>query len=132
MRDYGKHGETWTDFRGFQWPLIESVRRLKFKYPAHAALRAHIFHRDGFKCVRCPAKAAVVPEAYDGHSTLHTDTQVSNGFQDMLVLDHILTLKAGGRNEIANFQTLCETCNKSKQREDIAATRKHREDRNGR
>jgi 5-methylcytosine-specific restriction endonuclease McrA len=36
-------------------------------------------------------------------------------------VDHILTLKAGGLNVIENFQSLCETCNKRKQRDDKAA-----------
>lgn len=44
----------------------------------------------------------------------------------MLVLDHVLTLKAGGRSVIENLQTLCETCNKRKQRTDIADARAYR------
>lgn len=47
---------------------------------------------------------------------------VSSGFRDILVVDHVLTMKAGGLNYIENFQTLCETCNKRKSREDKAAT----------
>lgn len=120
MRDY------WTDYKGRQWPVSTSPMRLKFKYPSHAALRAHIFHRDGYACVRCPAVAVDVPENYDGRNTLGTNT-TSGGWQDILVLDHILTLKAGGRNVVENFQTLCEACNKSKQREDIAAAMAYRE-----
>ena len=121
MRDYGKFGPTWTDYMGRQWPIITSKRRLKFKYPAHAALRAHVFYRDDFKCVRCQAAAVNVPFTYDGAETLQTNTRVSSGYPDILVVDHVLTLKAGGVNAIENFQTLCETCNKSKQREDRAA-----------
>ena len=122
MRDYGKVSENvWTDYKGRVWPVITSVRRLKFKYPAHAALREHIYVRDGFKCCRCCASAVSVPEGWDGRSTLFTNTKVSSGYPDMLILDHVLTLKAGGLNEISNFQTLCETCNKRKQKEDRAA-----------
>lgn len=101
--------------------MIQSRLRLKFKYPAHAALRAHVFHRDGYKCVRCEASAIDVPFDYSGADTLFTDTFVSSGFRDVLVVDHVLTLKAGGLNVIENFQTLCETCNKRKSREDKAA-----------
>ena len=122
MRDYSKSpGGTWADYLGRAWPVIQSRRRLKFKYPAHAALRAHVFHRDGYKCVRCDASAIDVPFDYSGADTLFTDTFVSSGFRDVLVVDHILTLKAGGLNVIENFQTLCETCNKRKSREDGAA-----------
>lgn len=122
MRDYSNSlGRTWTDYLGRVWPVIQSRRRLKFKYPAHAALRAHIFHRDGYKCVRCGAAAIEIPEDYTGAGTLRTDTFVSSGYRDALVVDHILTLKAGGRNSIENFQTLCETCNKRKLPEDRAA-----------
>lgn len=112
--------ETWTDYRGLAWPVVTSTRRLKFKYPAHAALRAHVFRRDGFRCCRCEAVAVGVPADYDGRATLFTNTTVCSGWPDMLVLDHVLTLRAGGRNVVGNFQTLCETCNRRKQREDRA------------
>jgi 5-methylcytosine-specific restriction endonuclease McrA len=114
--------DTWIDWQGRPWPVITSRRRLKFKYPAHAALRAHIFRRDGFCCVRCGAKAVEPTDNYEGRQTLRTDTKVSSGYPDMLILDHILTLPAGGRNVVENFQTLCETCNKRKQRDDRVAT----------
>lgn len=125
-----KHGAdsalVWTDFTGQQWPVVQSARRLKFKYPAHAALRRHVFHRDGYACVRCGASAAAVPTDYDGTETLTTSTTLASGFPDVLVLDHILTLRAGGRSVLANLQTLCETCNKRKQKEDKVATAKYR------
>lgn len=120
MRDY------WTDYRGQKWRVVTSGRRLKFSYPAHAALRAHIFHRDGYRCRRCAAAAINVPVNYTGSETLRTNTRVSSGWPDVLILDHVLTLKAGGRNVVENLQTLCETCNKRKQKEDrkaIAASR---------
>lgn len=127
MREYGKVSpQFWVDHRGRKWPVSTSTRRPKYKYPAHAAMRAYVFHRDGYKCCRCPAKAAVVPEDYTGHDTLFTDTILKSGYPDMLIVDHVLTLKAGGRNVVDNFQTLCETCNKRKQKEDRAAAEKHR------
>lgn len=123
MRDYGKvSSETWVDYKGRVWPVITSSRRLKFKYPAHAALREHVFTRDGFKCCHCGAAADAVPAGWNGSSTLTTNTKLSSGWADMLILDHMLTLKAGGKNAVENFQTLCETCNKRKQKVDKAAT----------
>ncbi len=116
--------ETWVDFRGLSWPVVASARRLNFRYPAHAALRAHVFHRDGFRCCRCPAKAIDVPTDYDGRFVLQTDTFVLGGqWRDMLVLDHVLTLRAGGRSVIGNLQALCETCNRKKIPADVLATR---------
>lgn len=116
--------EIWTDYKGTSWPVVASSRRLKFKYPAHAALRAHVFHRDGFKCQRCDAAAVEVPQAYDGKSALWTDTKVSSGWPDMLILDHVLTLRAGGKSIVSNLQALCETCNRRKIPEDVEAARK--------
>lgn len=124
MREYGKFSaKTWVDYKGRAWPVLTSIRRLKFKYPSHAALREHIFTRDGFTCCHCGATATTVPEGWNGVSTLTTNTKVRSGWPDMLVLDHMLTLKAGGKNTIENLQTLCETCNKRKQKHDISATR---------
>lgn len=120
MCDYGTL-RTWVDYKGRTWRVVTATSRLKFKYPAHAALREHVFVMDGFKCRRCPARALAVPDGWNGRFTLPTNTYASPGYRDALVADHVLTLKAGGRNEIANFQTLCETCNRRKQKEDIAA-----------
>ena len=111
------------DSWGRVWPVIQTRRRLKFSYPAHAALRAHVFFRDGYKCVRCnaEAEAEAVPAAFDGSKTIFTKPRLKSGFRDQLVLDHILSLRAGGSSVIENLQTLCETCNKRKQRDDRAA-----------
>lgn len=114
--------ETWIDFRGRTWPVTTSRRRLKFKIPCHAALRAHVFQRDNFTCCRCGAQAVNCPAEYDGRFSLSTNTLVRGRWSDVLILDHVLTLAAGGRSVIENLQTLCETCNKRKQREDKAAT----------
>lgn len=104
----------WTDHWGNHWPVVQSRRRLKFNIPCHAAIRRHIFHRDGYGCVRCNARAIEIPSPYTGRYSLRTDTFVSPGWRDVLVLDHILTLPAGGLNVVENFQTLCETCNRKK------------------
>lgn len=128
MRDYAKVApQFWIDHNGHVWPVIQSHRRLKFKYPLHAAHRAFVFHRDGYKCTRCDAYAVCVPENYDGKETLQTNTLISSGYKDFLVVDHILTLNAGGLNVIENFQTLCETCNKKKIKEDNVNSKIHRD-----
>lgn len=114
--------ETWTDHLGRVWPLVRSVRRLKFKYPMHAALRAFVFNRDGYCCVRCGASAETIPADFDGHETLRTNTKTGVGTVDVLVVDHVLTLAAGGKSHPGNLQTLCETCNKRKSKEDRAAS----------
>lgn len=121
MRDY------WTDFRGRKWPIVKSRRRLKFKYASHAALRAHVFHRDRFCCVRCGVAAINVPDEYDGSKTLSTSAMGRGGFPVDLALDHLKTLKAGGRNTVENLQALCETCNRKKQPEDRAAVDSRRD-----
>ena len=120
MREYA---ETWTDHLGRVWPVVQSCRRLKFKYPAHAALRVHVFHRDGFKCCRCPAHAIDVPAEWDGRDALSTNVRGNCGFPVLLVLDHIRTLRAGGRSTVQNLQTLCETCNRRKLHEDLVVYR---------
>lgn len=117
----------WTDHLGIVWALPVMQGPLKFKLPSHAAIRAFVFHRDGYKCRRCPARAVNIPDAYDGRYTLFTDTLVRSrkgdrSWSDVLIVDHVLTRRAGGRNHPDNLQTLCETCNKQKQAEDRAAT----------
>ena len=97
---------------------LATRRRLKFSTPAHAALRRDVFIRDQFRCVRCGDSAISIPDSCDGRYTLKTGKILASGFHDVLVIDHVVTLRAGGANSIENFQTLCETCNKKKQKED--------------
>jgi 5-methylcytosine-specific restriction endonuclease McrA len=79
-------------------------------------------------CVRCGAKAIEVPTDYDGRFTLWTNTFTKKGgWRDVLILDHILTRKAGGQNRVENLQTLCETCNRRKVAEDKEAARQFQE-----
>ncbi|WP_084191455.1 HNH endonuclease [Algiphilus aromaticivorans] len=107
----------WTDHKGRQWPEVRSPRRLKFKYPLHAALRAYVMHRDNYRCRKCLAAAIDVPTDYDGRSALWCG-HPGDAQQLVLVLDHVLTLKAGGRSTPDNLQVLCETCNRRKQKQD--------------
>lgn len=109
---------TWTDHTGRTWTVPASKNRLKFHNPSHAALRVFVFQRDAYRCRRCPAKAIDVPANFTGRYTLWTDTKTSTGFRDVLIVDHVLTQAAGGLHHPDNLQTLCETCNRRKQKED--------------
>jgi hypothetical protein len=110
--------ETWTDSWGRKWRISRTRGRLNFNYPAHAALRVHVHHRDGYRCLRCAAKAEV-PAYYDGKNPLTTDVML-RGWPVILVLDHITPRAAGGLHTVGNLQTLCETCNLRKLGEDMA------------
>lgn len=124
-------GEFWTDHKGAAWPITRSLRRLKFRYPAHAALRAYVFHRDGYRCVKCNVTAVDVPNDYTGRWALATTGRHRDGSQALLVVDHVVTLKAGGKNEVENLQSLCELCNLRKMSEDNAASAVYRRNSDG-
>lgn len=93
MRDYAKVGsEFWTDHRGRQWREPQIRGRLKMRIPSHRALRDYVIHRDG-ACVQCGKSAA------DGA---------------LLVADHIVSRRNGGRHHPDNLQCLCDGCNARK------------------
>jgi len=108
----GEASAFWTDYRGVCWPVVTSSHRLKFKLRAHAAIRAHVFHHDGYACVQCGVQADCVPATYDGRLTLSITNAC--GEWSCLMLDHKLCMAAGGSHHVSNFQTLCERCNCSK------------------
>lgn len=125
MRDYGQI-QCWTNSLGQTRPVVSSRYQLNFRCPSHSELRKFVFHRDNFSCLLCGAKAVNIPIKYDGRKCLETDTFVKSkksnrSWPDILVVDHIVTRRAGGTNHPNNLQTLCETCNKRKQKEDKAA-----------
>jgi 5-methylcytosine-specific restriction endonuclease McrA len=102
--------ETWTDHRGKVWSTPTVRQRLKSaKIPAHAALRAYIFVRDGFACQECGIVAAQPPDTYGGR------TAVSLGKKDCcLVIDHIVSRRNGGIHHPSNLRTACSRCNSAK------------------
>jgi len=53
------------------------------------ATRWAVWERDDFRCQRC-------------------------GSRRFLAVDHIIPASKGGKNELANYQTLCRSCNSSK------------------
>ena len=54
-----KAGDRWVDHLGRVWPLPSPTQRLQFRVRAHAALRAFVYHRDGYRCQRCGVVAEV-------------------------------------------------------------------------
>lgn len=90
--------------------------RFKFwKIPSHARLRLEIFKRDNFQCVRCGATALNIPSDYNGSKSLQCQKSKTGKSQNnILVIDHILSLANGGDNSPENLQTLCDSCNAKK------------------
>ena len=60
--------------------------------PVSASLRYEVLERDRWRCRSCGVTSA----------------------NARLEVDHILPVARGGRNDLANLQTLCETCNAGK------------------
>lgn len=58
-----------------------------------AAVRKYVFERDHYQCKSC------------GQTNVESH----------LTIDHIIPLAGGGSNDISNLQTLCQSCNQSKQ-----------------
>lgn len=100
---------TWTDHLGVARPTPTIVGRLKFRIPLHAALRAFVMHRDGFRCVGCGVQGVDVPPDYDGRHVIGAP-----GAARVLVADHIVSRRNGGSHHPDNLQTLCEPCNAAK------------------
>lgn len=71
-------------------------------------IRWQVFKRDNWRCISCRVKAA------------EDDTVI-------LHVDHILPRSKGGRDEIDNYQTLCDKCNIGKSNTDETDLRKKAE-----
>ncbi|MRG44096.1 HNH endonuclease [Chitinophaga sp. SYP-B3965] len=69
------------------------------------SMRWQVFQRDSWKCVACGKNA-------DDHIWLE--------------VDHIIPRSKGGKNEITNYQTLCNVCNIGKSNKDETDIRKGR------
>jgi 5-methylcytosine-specific restriction endonuclease McrA len=102
--------ETWTDDLGVVWKVPTIRGRLKFKIRCHAALRAFVFRRDGYRCRQCGAQGGPIPEAYDGRQTI----PMLDPALWCLVLDHVVSRRNGGRHHPDNLVTLCDRCNSAK------------------
>lgn len=76
--------------RGFYRPEpLWQMRPVFERDPIPDALRAAVYERDGYACLRC-------------------------GCADDLTLDHIFPWSKGGPDSYHNLQTLCRPCNSSK------------------
>lgn len=120
LREYGRvHSAFWTSADGRQYAIPSPVTRLKFRYPSHAALRAHVFTRDRFTCQRCGWKPQSVPEDYNGRYTIiGPDIE---GKRRELQLDHVTPFIRGGTHHPSNLRTLCFGCNAAKRDREAAA-----------
>lgn len=113
MREYGRvHSAFWSDDDGQIYRVPAQGTRLKFRYPAHADLRAHVFRRDGFRCVECRWSPPSIPENYSGRYTL-VGPEI-DGKRCELQLDHAKPFIRGGSHHPSNLRTLCFSCNAAK------------------
>lgn len=77
---------------------LQAVRiKADTKIKIQAGIRWQVFKRDNWKCVACGRSA-------EENIILH--------------IDHILPRSKGGKDEMNNYQTLCETCNIGKSNKD--------------
>src|SRR3954467_6442477 len=102
----------WVDSKGKKWRVPAHGKRLQFSNLGPATLRAFVFDRDGYKCLRCGWMPEHVPTPYDGHYTLTGPD--AGGKRRELQLDHVTPISRGGDNHPDNFQTLCFGCNAAK------------------
>lgn len=81
------------DFDDEEIEHSEAVADMVDKFSPKVGIRWQVFDRDNFRCVACGKSA------HDGVE-LH--------------IDHILPRSKGGKDELNNFQTLCNLCNLGK------------------
>jgi len=84
-----------SDITGSELQSLRSKADNKIK--VQAGVRWQVFKRDNWKCVACGRNA-------EDNIILH--------------IDHILPRSKGGKDEMKNYQTLCETCNIGKSNKD--------------
>lgn len=79
----------WTRHHRLRNAATRLIRPKRIKGGRWEKLRAAVFERDGWVCVAC-------------------------GSRDVLEVDHIKPLAAGGTHDIRNLQCLCRPCNRRK------------------
>lgn len=83
----------------------EHMQKAAARVPVMAGSRWQVLARDGWKCVIC------------GRNTIQHGV--------VLHVDHITPRSKGGKDEMANYQTLCEACNLGKGNKDGTDIRAH-------
>ena len=80
-----------------EFDLKAAKQKAELKVKVMPGIRWQVFQRDNWRCVACGH------DAHDGR---------------ILHVDHILPRSKGGKDEISNYQTLCEVCNIGKSNKD--------------
>ncbi|MEN9448441.1 MAG: hypothetical protein RJA25_1731 [Bacteroidota bacterium] len=83
--------------------MTDIVYKAESKIKVQAGIRWQVFRRDNWRCVACGRSA-------EDNVILH--------------VDHIIPRSKGGKDELENYQTLCETCNIGKSNKDNTDLRK--------
>jgi 5-methylcytosine-specific restriction endonuclease McrA len=77
------------------WRRLWRRRRRRSKLrrvPIPAAIRRHVYARDGYSCVYCGRR----------------------GRRVLLTIDHVFPVALGGTNDVGNLVTACRACNLAK------------------
>lgn len=81
-----------------------------------ASSRIQLFHQKGKACVACGIEGEFFALESCRDETPHLNLYAINedGEEILMTKDHIFPKSKGGRNEMANYQTMCAPCNSSK------------------
>lgn len=97
LSNYDKEPESTTEIEKIKLTNDEIDGIVNNKIKVQAGMRWYVFKRDNWKCVACGRSAE------DGI---------------ILHIDHIVPRSKGGKDEIENYQTLCNICNIGKSNKD--------------
>lgn len=79
--------------------------------------RYQTFFTKGCKCVKCEIEGKYfAKEKHLKDRSFHLNLYAidENGEEVLMTKDHIIPKSKGGANDISNYQTMCERCNKAK------------------
>jgi 5-methylcytosine-specific restriction endonuclease McrA len=100
----------WIDDRGLAHRVLRT-KNPRGRWPSVVALQRFVFIRDEFTCQLCAARPRRLPKLYDGKKSVFV---VSPRGQTYLVVDHVVSMRNGGRSHPDNCQALCARCNCAK------------------
>jgi len=86
----------------------------------HVILREICLDRDNLKCVKCNII---------GRRREYSNKELN---KPLLIADHIIPLAMGGDHFLENMQTLCQDCNREKNKKDQSNIAKFKRGNNGR